>query len=192
MPMLKKIIKKNNVIKISYTENGNDYNVKTSDQPKETFEGSLAKLKNIMLINLQVPLPEKAAQDYENVAYREVREGTARHERSEMVRCFSVIGLAHSYNEKKGDAFRIFGTLGPNVIKTDTLVLPEEGENCWTNHKKEDSPTFLTPDEFKDLRSFISEAEDFIAGAREQMELFTEDGEPTAEAEHLEEEPEEF
>ena len=189
--MLKKILKKNNVIKISYTENGNDYNVRTTEQPKESFENALAKLKNIMLLNLQIPLPEKAAKDYETVAYREVREGTARHERSEMVRCFSVIGLAHSYNEKKGDCFKVFGMLGPNVIKTDTLLMPEEGDNFWTNHKKEDYPTFLTPEELKDLHTFINEAEAFIDGAREQMELFNADGEPTEEAE-ASQETEEF
>ena len=108
------------------------------------------------------------------------------------MQCFSVIGLSHSYNEKKGDTFKVFGTIGPNVIKTDALTVPEEAEDFWKNHSKDEYPSFLTPEELVDLNDFIVEAEAFVDGARDQMELFTEDGEPTEEAENLEEETEEF
>ena len=183
MLTIKKILKKNNTISISYVENGNDYNVKTTEQPKESFNNALAKLKNIMLQDLGIPLPEDAARDYETVAYKEAREGTARYERKTVVNCFSVIGLSHTYNEKKGDTFKVFGMLGPNVIKTDALTVPEEGQDFWKNHRKDENPDLITDAELKDLKDFIAEAEAFVDGAREQMELFDADGEPTEEAE---------
>lgn len=188
MAFIKKIIKKNNVITISYEENGDDYTVKTTEQPRERFVVVLSWLRDILLRNLGIPLSGDASNDFKDGPYASVKGMTVEQERMHIEGQFIVIGLSHSYSEKKGDVYRIFGKLGDNTVKTSALTVPEEAEEFWKNHDKWKHPALLLPKEIDSINQFITEAEAFVEGARDQMELFDDNGEPTEEADNEDQE----
>lgn len=188
---IKKAFRKDGVIQITYENNGTIFNIKSSASPKESFGEAMDKLKWILFRNLEVFTPNKVTSDYaDNVAYKDVKREVARQERLRVVDHFKAVGLSHSFSEQNGDTYRILGVYktssGSNPISTCAMTEPESGDSFWMNGQNlpTEYPKFLTPEDMQAINEFMLQVEEFIKGEREQKELFTDDGDPTTDADN--------
>lgn len=187
---IKKAYQKDGLLSISYESNGTIYNIKSSSSPKQTFNDATEKLKWILYRNLEVFTPDKVNEVYDdNCSYRDVKRDIARQERLRMVQHFKAIGLSHSFSEQNGDTYRILGiyetSSGSNPISTCAMSVPPQGDSFWqAGNLPNEYPKYLTPDDVDAIGEFIAEVEAFINGERDQKELFTEEGDPTEDADN--------
>ena len=182
---IKKIMFKDGVTSVSYEDGDQTVTIKSSEAPRDSLIMALDKLKAPLFRNLGIPSRDDVEKDYADMAYTEVRQSTAKHERSAISVLFGVCGITHGSSEKKGVYFKVLALLGSSIVKTSEMFLPAGEEN-------EDDLEHLTQDESDAMVALLREAEAFVAGVREQGQLFDAAGNPTEDATNEEEDPEEF
>ena len=187
---IKKAFAKDGQLAISYKEDGNSYTIKSSDTPRPHLTAALEALKDILYRNLEVFKPSDVDKTYpDDVAHRDVKRKVAREERLRQVEHFRVIGMSHSHSEQAGDVYRILGlyvTSSNKIpISTSTMSVPEHGDEFWlAGNDPAAHLTYLTPEDCDAISRFEEAVIGFIEGEREQKDLFTEDGNPTLDADN--------
>ena len=68
------------------------------------------------------------------------------------------------------------------------MCIPAGGKDYWQGKDPRDFPTDLTPEDRENIDKLMQETVAFIDGAREQMELFDDNGEQTEEADNEDQE----
>ena len=193
---IKKAFVKDGQLVISYHENDNSYTIKSSDTPRPELAKALEGMKEILYRNLEVFLPT----DYElrktypdDTAYKDIKRSVARAERLRVVDHFRVIGFSHSQSEQNGDLYKVMGlyiTSSNRIpISTSAMSVPEHGEEFWkAGNEPSAHLTYLTPEDVAAIERFEEAVQGFIKGERDQKELFTEEGDPTEDADNCNEE----
>ena len=187
---IRKAFMKDGQLSISYRKDGNSYSIKSAETPRPELALAIEGLKGILYRNMEVFLPSDVERSYpDDVAYKEVKRSVARQERLRMVEHFRVIGLSHSQSEQNGDVYRGLGlyiTSSNRIpISTGAMTVPEHGDEFWlAGNEPSAHLSYLTPDDCKAIERFMAAIEDFIAGGREQKELFDDSGDPTLDADN--------
>lgn len=177
---IKKIMRKDGVTVVVYEDNGSVFQIKTAEEPKASLLSALLKLRDPMLRNFGVALEDSVDKDYKDVAYEDQKKKAAKWERNSFSAMFDMCGLVHSFSEKNGESFRILGIFSENTVKTSTMTVAPQGDSFWDGKDPEDFSGYLTPEDMENIKGLLSEAEDFVSGAREQPELFDQlEEEPT-------------
>ena len=178
---------KDGQLSISYEDSGNNYSVKSGENPKPSLTEAMKNLRPILFRNLEIPDPDEVDSDYkDDISYKDIRRSTAKLERTFYSKHFMVIGASHSQSEQNGDKFKIIGlyktTSGVLPVRTSAMSVPEQGASFWNGKNAAEYPGFLTPEDCDAIETFFYEVEAFIAGERDQKELFDKNGEPKEDA----------
>ncbi|MBQ7508421.1 MAG: hypothetical protein IJT52_03735 [Spirochaetales bacterium] len=183
---IKKIMRKDGVTVVVYEDNGSVFTIKTAEEPKASLLAALLNLRQPLLRNLGIPLQESIAKDYKDISFEPQKRSAAKLEREQVANLFDVCGLVHSFSEKNGESFRILGIFSENTVKTSTMTVAPQGDSFWDGKDPKEFFGFLTPEDMENIKRLLSEAEDFVDGAREQGQLFDTEGNPTEDADNEE------
>ena len=168
---IKKIIYKKSILTIVYEDGGSVFSLKTEDEPGAKMLECLAKLKRTLMRALGFSTTFDAEKDYDGVPYKDAKVAAATLERNAVSLLFSAIGIAYKWNDKTGSSYVIYGSLKDNVLKTKPMNTTPEAA-FWDGKNPRDYPELLTPEEKEAIDILIAETEAFVAGSRDQLELF--------------------